>query len=117
MAMILLLLCFPVWAQSTPEERALILNEEMDFLLKSAPQVEVYTAPSNAVAPTRRSGQAPSQMPEGVESAEDNYFSDEVRFQAAAADTITPTDDNLPPVDEEDMSYLMDGGVPKTARP
>jgi hypothetical protein len=116
MAMILLLLSFPLWAQSTPEERALILNEEMDFLLKSAPQVRVYAAPSNAAAPARGSGLSPSQMPAGVESLEDNYFSDEVRFQAAAADTINPSEDSAP-APEEDMSYLMDGGVPKTATP
>jgi hypothetical protein len=95
------------------EERALLLNQEMDFLLKAAPQVRVHGAPT-AKATAISSGLAPSQMPVGIESsAEDNYFTDQVRFQAAASDKITGDQDAPLPEDDEALGFPIDGKAPK----
>lgn len=112
-------LLFPlsVWAQSSTAERALILNEEMDYLLKAAPKVQVWSEPEANAAPDfrrRRNGVAPSQMP-GVENTEERYFSDEVTLKAAASDRINEEPEEGSEYDEEarDDGYRVDGTVPR----
>ena len=114
---ILVLLPLSALAQTTAAEQAVILNEEMAFLMDSAPKARVYAAPDASANPDfrqRRNGPAPTQMP-GVERAEDRYFSDEVTFQAAASDRITPEEDEANAYDEEaaEDGYRMDGTLPK----
>jgi hypothetical protein len=53
-------------------------------------------------------------MPVGIESsAEDNYFTDQVRFQAAASDKITGDQDAPLPEDDEALGFPIDGKAPK----
>lgn len=107
-------------AQMSSAERAMILNQEMDFLMQAAPKAETYAAPSASATPDfrqRRNGIAPSQMP-GVERAEDRYFSDEVTFKAAAADRISDDQENendMRAYDEqaEEDGFSMDGTLRK----
>ncbi len=110
MAMIplLALLVAPAFAAMTPEERALILNEEMDFLLKAAPQARVWSRPDNIPSTTPRSGPAPSQVP-GVENLEDRFFSDEVSFQAAASTDPAAQEEDA---QERPAAKRVDGTLP-----
>ena len=116
----LVLLPVSVWAQSSSAERAAILNEEMNFLMNSARQVQVYAAPdasSTLDMRQRRNGIAPSQMP-GVERTENRYFSDEVNFQAAASDRISDEPEEGSEYDQEaaEDGFTMDGTRPKRSR-
>lgn len=98
----------------TAEERALQLNEEMDWMLKAAPKAQVYGSPEFAGQTRRgaRNGLAPTQM-QGVENVEDRFFSDEVRFQAAASDRINETQAIE---DDFETDYRVDGRVPKSSK-
>ncbi len=103
---ILLLLVAPQALAQSQTERALQLNEEMEFLLGSAGKPRIWrdgTLPPRA----QRSGPAPSQM-EGVDNLEKRFFSDEVSFQAARAERSNDESSS----DEQD--YRVDGSVPAT---
>lgn len=117
--LVLSIIVFPtvLMAQTSASEQALILNDEMNYLLNSATSARVYSAPDTTAAPDnrlRRNGPAPSQMP-GVERLEDRYFSDEVSVQAAASDRITPEAQESSAYDEEarEDGYRVDGTMPK----
>lgn len=113
---LLLLLPLSTLAE-TSAEQALILNEEMAYLMQMAPKAQVFAAPdAGPSGRPRRSGQAPSQM-DGVDRSEERIFSDEVSFQAAASDTITPEQDESRDYDEEAAEdYRVDGTAPRRSR-
>lgn len=113
-------LLFPLslLAQSNAEQ-AIMLNEEMNQLMKSATDVKVWAAPgTSSRSGIQRNGVAPSQM-KGVENLEDRYFSDDVTFQAAASDRINEEDPYADSELEEDKplsDYRLDGTAPKKRR-
>ena len=91
------------------EERALRLNEEMEFLLGVASKPHIWRS-SELPSRLERSGPAPTQM-EGVENLEQRFFRDEVNFQAARAEAV---DDPEPSFEEAEKAYRLDGSVPRT---
>ena len=105
---LLILLIIPTVSASTKEERALQLNEEMEFLLGDAGKPVIWSDGSLPAA-SERSGPAPTQM-EGVENLENRFFQDEVKFQAAQA--LGPAVDEDAAEDER-ADYRVDGTVPK----
>ena len=111
LAITVLLLAACAWA-NTQEERALQLNEEMDFLMSVAAKPKVWSS-GNLPPRAKRSGPAPSQM-EGIENVEDRYFTDEVNFKAAQAVEPKQVEDKEPTFEEAEDSYRVDGTVPKT---
>lgn len=102
---LLILLILPTVFASTKEERALQLNEEMEFLLGAASKPVIW-ADGSLPAASERSGPAPTQM-EGIENLENRFFQDEVKFQAAQA-LETPEE-----TDSETKDYRVDGTLPK----
>jgi len=97
---------------SSQEERAIELNEEMDFLMSVAAKPRVWS--HGSLPPrSRRSGPAPSQM-EGVEDIEERYFSDEVNFRAARAQSTKVEEEKEPTFQDVEDSYRVDGTVPKS---
>ena len=100
----------------TSAENAMILNEEMEYLLKVADQAQVYAEPGagpSRALNDRSNGIAPTQMRD-IERAEDRYFSDEVSFQAAASEQTSPTEDtDFVDEDSGDDDFRMDGRPPK----
>jgi hypothetical protein len=108
----LLLLSTPLLADS-PEERALQLNEEMEYLMGVAAKPKVWSS-GNLPPRSRRSGPAPSQM-EGIENIEDRFFTDEVNLKAAKAAETTDREVESTDLDEEEADYRVDGSVPKKA--
>lgn len=109
--LILLLLSFGALAD-TAEERALMLNQEMDFLMSVAAKPRVW-GKGSLPAQDKRSGPAPTQM-KGIENLEERYFSDEVSLQAAQAqrDASPEEDETQDVIDTE----RVDGTPPKTLR-
>ena len=103
---LLIMLIIPTVLASTTQERALQLNEEMEFLMSVANKPRIWGEGS---LPNRseRSGPAPTQM-EGIENLEDRFFQDEVKFQAAQA--LDTTEDESE--DETVRDYRVDGTVP-----
>ena len=99
-----ILVIIPTVFASTKEERALQLNEEMEFLMGAAGKPVIW-ADGSLPAPSERSGPAPTQM-EGIENLENRFFQDEVKFQAAQA---LDTSENA----EETKDYRVDGTVPQ----
>lgn len=106
--LILILVSPAVLAQSR-EERALQLNEEMEFLMGNAAKPHIWRDGS-LPARSLRSGPAPSQL-EGIENLEDRFFRDEVSFQAARSEA--PAEEE-PTFEEAERAYRVDGSVPKT---
>jgi hypothetical protein len=66
---------------SSTEERAFLLNQEMEYLMSTASTPKVW-GKGSLLPRNQRSGPAPSQI-EGIENLEERFFSDEVRFQSA----------------------------------
>jgi hypothetical protein len=97
-------------ADST-EERAMELNEELEFMMSAAPKPRVWS--KGSLPPVdKRSGPAPSQVP-GVENLEERFFSDEVNYQAARA--VAPqenTDEELESAEFESTERI-DGSAPR----
>lgn len=101
---LLILLIIPAVHASTKEERALQLNEEMEFMMSVANKPVIWA--DGSLPPTsERSGPAPTQM-EGIENLENRFFQDEVKFQAAQA--LEPSTETEAP----DADYRIDGTVP-----
>jgi hypothetical protein len=70
---------------STREERAFLLNQEMEALLQAAAKPKIWR--DGSLPPVdQRSGPSPSQIPQ-MENLEERFFSDNVRFQSARAMT------------------------------
>lgn len=111
---ILLVLALPALADTT-EERALELNQELEFMMGVAAKPRVWG--KGSLPPRdKRSGPAPTQMPKGIENLEERYFSDEVSFQAAQAER---TDAELEASVDEPLaaeSERVDGMPPKALR-
>ncbi|MFP5458251.1 MAG: hypothetical protein ACLGG7_05910 [Bacteriovoracia bacterium] len=109
--LILLLLSIGALAD-TAEERALELNQEMEFLMSVAAKPRVW-GKGSLPARDKRSGPAPTQM-KGIENLEERYFSDEVSLQAAQAqrDATLEGEEIIDVPDSE----RVDGTPPKTLR-
>jgi|GEM_PF-6704363 len=100
-----IMLIIPTVLASTTQERALQLNEEMEFLMSVANKPRIW-GEGSLPSRSERSGPAPTQM-EGIENLEDRFFQDEVKFQAAQA--LDTTED----AEEESNDYRVDGTVPR----
>ncbi len=105
---LLIMSIIPTVLASTTHERALQLNEEMEYLMSVANKPRIWGEGS---LPNRseRSGPAPTQM-EGIENLENRFFQDEVKFQAAQA--LEPAVDEESSEDEA-ADYRVDGTVPQ----
>lgn len=95
---------------TTMDERALILNNEMEFLMESASHPRGGQASQETVLSGPATGLTPGQM-QGVENLEERYFSDEVAVKASA---VQPDDEEDEPEDTTDNRGLrVDGTVPR----
>ncbi|MBY0515853.1 MAG: hypothetical protein K2P81_03015 [Bacteriovoracaceae bacterium] len=94
---------------ASSEERALQLNEEMDYLMSVAKKPKVWSQ-GNLPPRAERSGPREIEIP-GIENLENKYFTDDVSFQAAKSEELKQYDE--PTEEEAKKSYRVDGTVPK----
>jgi hypothetical protein len=95
----------------TAQERAIILNQELEFLMQEAPKPQIW-ARGNLPSMENRSGPTESMLP-GVEDIEKRFFKDQVRMQSARS--LDVEESTTPPKNRKKRSTGLtprpDGGI------